>query len=41
MSAETNTTTIFPIPIDLFEPFRRMINHAADKIPQEDPESSA
>jgi len=31
MSAEHNTTTIFPIPIDLFTPFLKLANRDADK----------
>ncbi len=27
MSAENNTTTIFPIPLDLFRPFLKMLKH--------------
>jgi regulator of protease activity HflC (stomatin/prohibitin superfamily) len=31
MSAETNTTTIFPIPIELFKPFLNLVEKAKDE----------
>jgi hypothetical protein len=31
MSAENNTTTIFPIPLDLFRPFFQKLQDRKDK----------
>ena len=31
MSAENNSTTIFPIPLDLFKPFLKLVDMASDK----------
>jgi hypothetical protein len=31
MSAETNTTTIFPVPLELFKPFLKMFGKDSEE----------
>jgi len=35
IAAENNSTTLFPIPMDLFEPFKRRIQHEAEELEEE------
>lgn len=40
VSSENNTTTIFPVPIDLFEPFLRLTKKLASTAEEPEPEES-